>query len=164
MSLTIGVDVGGTKIAAGVVDEKGAIIEMVKRPTPAANASGTIEVISDAVRELLSRQKIEAIGIGGAGFVEESRSAVVFAPNLAWRNEPVARHVEDRTGRPVVVENDANAAAWAEAKLGAGRGHDHLVMITIGTGIGGGMGLDGQVHRWRERVGRAGRHLSVARP
>src|SRR5260221_9259527 len=101
MSLTIGVDVGGTKIAAGVVDEKGAIIEMVKRPTPAANASGTIEVISDAVRELLSRHEIEAIGIGAAGFVEESRSAVVFAPNLAWRNEPVARQFEDRTGPPV---------------------------------------------------------------
>ena len=149
MSLTIGVDVGGTKIAAGVVDEKGAIIEMVKRPTPAANASGTIEVISEAVRELLSRHEIEAIGIGAAGFVEESRSAVVFAPNLAWRNEPVARHVEDRTGRPVVVENDANAAAWAEAKLGAGRGHDHLVMITIGTGIGGGLVLNGQLYRGR---------------
>jgi glucokinase len=149
MSLTIGVDVGGTKIAAGVVDEKGAIIEMVKRPTPAANASRTIEVISEAVRELLPRYEIEAVGIGAAGFVEESRSAVVFAPNLAWRNEPVARQVEDRTGRPVVVENDANAAAWAEAKLGAGRGHDHLVMITIGTGIGGGLVLNGELYRGR---------------
>ncbi len=149
MSLTIGVDVGGTKIAAGVVDEKGAIIEMVKRPTPAANASRTIEVISEAVRELLPRYEIEAVGIGAAGFVEESRSAVVFAPNLAWRNEPVARQVEDRTGRPVVVENDANAAAWAEAKLGAGRGHDHLMMITIGTGIGGALVLNGELYRGR---------------
>ena len=149
MSLTIGVDVGGTKIAAGVVDEKGAIIEMVKRPTPAANASRTIEVISEAVRELLPRYEIEAVGIGAAGFVEESRSSVVFAPNLAWRNEPVARQVEDRTGRPVVVENDANAAAWAEAKLGAGRGHDHLMMITIGTGIGGALVLNGELYRGR---------------
>ena len=149
MSLTIGVDVGGTKIAAGVVDEKGAIIEMVKRPTPAANAARTIEVISEAVRELLPRHEIEAVGIGAAGFVEESRSAVVFAPNLAWRNEPVARQVEDRTGRPVVVENDANAAAWAEAKLGAGRGHDHLMMITIGTGIGGALVLNGELYRGR---------------
>jgi glucokinase len=149
MSLAIGVDVGGTKIAAGVVGEKGAIIEMVRRPTPAANASATIEVISEAVRELLSRHEIEAVGIGAAGFVEESRSSVVFAPNLAWRNEPVARQVEDRTGRPVVVENDANAAAWAEAKFGAGRGHDHLVMITIGTGIGGGLVLNGALYRGR---------------
>jgi glucokinase len=149
MSLAIGVDVGGTKIAAGVVDEKGNIIEMVKRPTPAANASGTIEVISEAVKELLSRYEVEAVGIGAAGFVEESRSSVLFAPNLAWRNEPVARQVEDRTGRPVFVENDANAAAWAETKLGAGRGHEHVVMITIGTGIGGGLVLNGELYRGR---------------
>jgi len=149
MSLAIGVDVGGTKIAAGVVDEKGSIIEKVKRPTPAADASRTIEVISDAVKELLSRYEVGAVGIGAAGFVEESRSTVVFAPNLAWRNEPVARHVEDRTGRPVVVENDANAAAWAEAKLGAGRGHDHVMMITVGTGIGAGLVLNGELYRGR---------------
>jgi glucokinase len=149
MGLAIGVDVGGTKIAAGVVDEKGAVIEMVKRPTPAANASGTIDAISDAVRELLGRYEVEAIGIGAAGFIEESRSAVSFAPNLAWRNQPVARQVEGRTGRPVVVENDANAAAWAETKLGAGRGHDHVIMITLGTGIGAGIVINGQVYRGR---------------
>src|SRR6266581_9150833 len=149
MSLAIGVDVGGTKIAAGVVDEKGSIIEMVKRPTPAANASRTIEMISDAVKELLSRYEVKAVGIGAAGFIDVSRSTVVFAPNLAWRNEPVARQVEDRTGRPVVVENDANAAAWAEAKLGAGRGQDHVMMVTIGTGIGAGLVLDGELYRGR---------------
>src|SRR5262249_15908584 len=149
MGLAIGVDVGGTKIAAGVVDEKGGIIEMVKRPTPAANATKTIEMIADAVKEFLARHEIEAVGIGGAGFIEGSRSSVVFAPTLAWRNEPVARQVEDRTGRPVVVENDANAAAWAEAKLGAGRGHEHVMMITIGTGIGAGLVLDGELYRGR---------------
>ena len=149
MSLAIGVDVGGTKIAAGVVDEKGSIVEMVKRPTPAANAAKTVELISAAVKELLSRYEIDAVGIGAAGFVEESGSKIVFAPNLAWRNELVARQVEDRTGRPVVVENDANAAAWAEATLGAGRGHDHVVMITIGTGIGAGLILNGELYRGR---------------
>jgi glucokinase len=149
MSLTIGVDVGGTKIAAGVVDEHGTIIEMVRRPTPAANASGTVDVISDAIRELLARYEIEAVGIGAAGFVEESRSAVLFAPNLAWRHEPVARHVEERTGRPVIVENDANAAAWAEAVYGAGRGHEHVVLITVGTGIGAGFVFNGEVYRGR---------------
>jgi glucokinase len=149
MSLAIGVDVGGTKIAAGVVDEQGGIIEMVKRPTPAANASGTIEVISDAVKELLARYEVEAVGIGAAGFVEESRSSVMFAPNLAWRNEPVARQVEERTGRPVVVENDANSAAWAEAKIGAGRGHDEVVLVTIGTGIGAGIVINGELYRGR---------------
>src|SRR6185437_7703069 len=149
MSLTIGVDVGGTKIAAGVVDEKGSIVEMVKRPTPAANASGTIEAISDAIRELLTRHDVDAVGIGAAGFIEESRSSVMFAPNLAWREEPVARQVEERTGKTVFVENDANAAVWAETKLGAGRGHDHVILITIGTGIGAGVVLNGQLYRGR---------------
>jgi glucokinase len=149
MSQTIGVDVGGTKIAAGVVDEKGGIVEMVKRPTPAANASRTIEMISEAVRDLTARHEVEAVGIGAAGFVDESRSSVVFAPNLAWRNEPVARQVEDRTGLPVIVENDANAAAWAETKLGAARGHEHVMMITIGTGIGAGLVLNGELYRGR---------------
>lgn len=149
MSLAIGVDVGGTKIAAGVVDEKGAIVELVKRPTPAANALGTIEAISDAVRELLGRHVVEAVGIGAAGFIEQSRSTVSFAPNLAWRNEPVAQGVEQRTGRPVVVENDANAAAWAETRFGAARGHDHVVMITLGTGIGAGIVINGGLYRGR---------------
>jgi glucokinase len=149
MGLTIGVDVGGTKIAAGVVDDEGKIIEMVRRPTPAANAAGTISMISDAVRELAGRNEVEAVGVGAAGFIDESRSTVLFAPNLAWRNEPVARQVEDRTGLPVVVENDANAAAWAEATLGAGRGHPHVIVITIGTGIGGGIVINGELYRGR---------------
>ncbi|HVB42217.1 MAG TPA: ROK family glucokinase [Streptosporangiaceae bacterium] len=149
MSLAIGVDVGGTKIAAGVVDERGKVLEMVRRPTPAANAAGTIEVISDAVLELLAKYDVDAVGVGAAGFVEESRSAVLFAPNLAWRHEPVARNVRARTGRRVIVENDANAAAWAEAKFGAGRGHDHVVLITVGTGIGGGVVLNGELYRGR---------------
>src|ERR1700761_8890089 len=153
MSLTIGVDVGGTKIAAGVVDAKGSIIEMVKRPTPAADPAATIDEISGAVRDLLRGHEVEAVGIGAAGFVEESRSAVMFAPNLAWREEHVARQVEDRVDRPVVVENDANAAAWAETKLGAGRGHDHVILITIGTGIGAGVGLRGQLRRGRRGGG-----------
>jgi glucokinase len=149
MTLTIGVDVGGTKIAAGVVDEKGSIVAMTKRPTPAADPSATVEVLSDAVRELLARHDVEAVGIGAAGFVEESKSAVRFAPNLAWREEAVAREVEERTGKPVVVENDANAAAWAETKLGAGRGHDHVILVAIGTGIGAGIVLNGQLYRGR---------------
>ena len=149
MSLTIGVDVGGTKIAAGVVDDGGSIIEMMKRPTPAANAAGTIEVISESVRELLGRYDVEAVGIGAAGFVDESRSAVAFAPNLSWRHEAVARKVEERVGRPVVVENDGNAAAWAESRMGAGRGHEHMLLITVGTVIGAGFVLNGALYRGR---------------
>jgi glucokinase len=149
MSLTIGVDVGGTKVAAGVVDEHGAIVEKLKRATPAARPDQTADVIADVVIELLSRHEVTAVGIGAAGFVDETRSTVLFAPNLAWRDEPVKKRVEDRIGMPVVVENDANAAAWAEAKLGAARDQRHVLLITVGTGIGAGVVLDGRLYRGR---------------
>jgi glucokinase len=149
MSLTVGVDVGGTKVAAGVVDQHGAIIEKIKRATPAARPDDTADVIADAVLELLSRHTVAAVGIGAAGFVDETRSTVLFAPNLAWRDEQVKKRVEERIGRTVVVENDANAAAWAETRLGAARGQQDVVMITVGTGIGAGIVLDGRLYRGR---------------
>jgi len=149
LSLTIGVDVGGTKVAAGVVDEDGTIVDKLKRSTPAARPDDTADVIADVVLELLTRHDVTAVGIGAAGFVDETRSTVLFAPNLAWRDEPVKKRVEDRIGRQVIVENDANAAAWAEAKLGAARGQHHMILITVGTGIGAGMVLDGRLYRGR---------------
>src|SRR5450432_1291470 len=114
MTLTIGVDVGGTKVAAGVVDEHGKILEKLKRPTPAASPAQTAHVISATVLDLMSRHKVDAVGLGAAGFVEENRATVLFAPNLAWRVEPVKQQVQDQVGVPVIVENDANATAWAE--------------------------------------------------
>jgi glucokinase len=149
MGLTIGVDVGGTKVAAGVVDETGQIVEKLKRETPAAHPESTIDVIAGTVNELQARHDVDAVGIGAAGFVDETRSTVLFAPNLAWRDEHVKKLVEARIGRPVVVENDANAAAWAEAKLGAARGQEHVLLITVGTGIGAGIVLDGRLYRGR---------------
>jgi glucokinase len=149
MGLAIGVDVGGTKVAAGVVDQHGQIIDKVKRVTPAANPDDTVGVIVDAVSELLTRHQVDVIGVGTAGFVDRDRSAVLFAPNLAWRDEPVRKHLEDRLERPVIVENDANAAAWAELRLGAARGEQDVVMITVGTGIGGAIVIGGQLYRGR---------------
>jgi glucokinase len=149
MSLTIGVDVGGTKVAAGVVDENGQIIEKVKRSTPAASARRTAAAIGDVVAELLDRHPARAVGIGAAGFIEETGATVLFAPNLAWRDEPVRAQVEQRVSIPVLVENDANAAVWAEVVLGAARGHRHAVLIAVGTGIGAGLVLDGELYRGR---------------
>ncbi len=75
------------------------------------------------------------MGIGAAGFVDDERATVLFAPNIAWRHEPLqATRIEERVGLPVVVENDANAAAWGEYRFGAGQGHDDVVCITVGTG------------------------------
>jgi glucokinase len=149
MGLTIGVDVGGTKVAAGAVSDQGQLVEKLLRSTPSASPEQTAVVISDAVGELLGRHPATAVGIGAAGFVDGARSRVVFAPNLAWREEPLREKVAGRIGLPVIVENDANAAAWAEARLGAGRGRDDVVLITVGTGIGGGLVLGGKLYRGR---------------
>jgi glucokinase len=161
MGLAIGVDVGGTKVAAGVVDERGRIVEKLKRFTPATSPEQTAEVIGDVVVELLGRHVVAAVGIGAAGFVEETRSAVLFAPNLAWRDEPVKRQIEDRIGMPVLVENDANAAAWAEVILGAARGHQDTILITVGTGIGAGIVIGGELYRGRWGVAGEPGHYRV---
>ena len=161
MGLAIGVDVGGTKVAAGVVDEQGKIIAKLKRSTPAASPEQTAQVISDTVLELMSRHQVDAVGLGAAGFVDETRATVLFAPNLAWRDEPVKKKVEEQIGLPVVVENDANATAWAETVFGAARGHEHVVLITVGTGIGAGIVINGRLYRGRWGVGGEPGHYRV---
>ncbi|WP_283133772.1 ROK family glucokinase [Rhizohabitans arisaemae] len=161
MSLTIGVDVGGTKVAAGVVDEEGRILERIGRLTPARDQVKTAETICEVIVELAGRHDVAAVGLGAAGFVDESRATVRFAPNLAWREEPLKRRVEDMVGLPVVVENDANAGAWGEARFGAGRGEENLVCVTIGTGIGGGLILGGRLYRGRWGMGGEVGHFRV---
>jgi glucokinase len=159
--LTIGVDVGGTKVAAGVVDEQGRVLARTRRPTPSSTPADVEDVIADCVDELRAGHQVEAVGLGAAGFVDIERSRVLVAPNLSWRDEPLRDAVSARIGLPVVVENDANAAAWAEHRFGAGRGEDHLVVVTVGTGIGGGIVVDGRLHRGRHGVGAEFGHLQV---
>jgi glucokinase len=149
MGLTIGVDVGGTKIAAGAVDDQGKILEKLRRPTPSASPTRTARVIAETVTALLARHEARAVGVGAAGFVDETRSTVSFAPNLAWRDEPLREKIEALVGLPVVVENDANASAWAEARFGAACGQGHVLFIAVGTGIGAGFVLADQLYRGR---------------
>jgi glucokinase len=149
VSLTIGVDVGGTKIAAGVVDEHGRVVEKLRRATPAASVERTAAVIAEVVAELLGRHEASAVGVGAAGYVDEASGTVVFAPNLAWRGEPLRTKIAGLIGLPVVVENDASASAWAEARFGAARGHRHVIFVAVGTGIGAGFILDGRLYRGR---------------
>ena len=160
-TVTIGVDVGGTKVAAGVVDARGVILATTRRDTPADDPAQTEDVIADAVRELAARYDVVAVGLGAAGFVDESRSNVLFAPNLAWREEPLRAAIEKRVGLPAVVENDANAAAWAETRFGAGRGEDYVVVLTVGTGIGGGIVLEGRLLRGRFGVAAEIGHINI---
>ena len=147
MSLAIGVDVGGTKIAAGVVDEQGQILAQLRRPTPAKDTARTAELIARMASELAEEHGAASIGIGAAGFVDQDRANVIFAPNLAWRNEPLKELVEAATGLPTVVENDANAAGWAEARYGAAKDARSAVVLTIGTGIGGAIIQDDRLVR-----------------
>ena len=148
MGLTIGVDIGGTKVLGGVVDENGSVLVTARRPTPADDVAKTREVIVEVVRELARGREIEAVGIGAAGWIDAGRSTVLFAPNLAWRDEPLRDGVSAVTGLPVVVENDANVAAWAEFRYGAAEdADDSMVLFTVGTGIGGGIVLGGQIVR-----------------
>lgn len=149
MSLTVGLDVGGTKVAAGVVDHRGAVVERLKRSTPASDPEHIAQTIAAVVVDLRGRHRVEAVGLGAAGFVNEFRSDVLFAPHLAWRNDPLKKRVEDLVGLPVVMDNDANASVWAEARFGAARGHQNVVLLAIGTGIGGGIMLGGQLYRGR---------------
>ncbi|GAA4555717.1 ROK family glucokinase [Planotetraspora kaengkrachanensis] len=161
MALTIGVDVGGTKIASGVVDDDGRILERCLRQTPADNPEKVAVTIADVVSELAGRHEIEAVGVGAAGFVDEARSHVRFAPNLAWREEPLQEKVSELVGLPVVVENDANAMAWGEYRFGAGRGETHVVCVTVGTGIGGGAVFGGELYRGRWGMGAEWGHMQV---
>jgi glucokinase len=147
---TIGVDVGGTKIAAGVVDTEGHILERLKVPTPTTVEEIDVR-ITEAVTALLDKagsdQSRMAVGVAAAGFVDEHRTTVRFAPNIPWREHPLAASLTRRLGVPVIVENDANAAAWAEFRFGAGYGVADMALITVGTGLGGGIVLDGELVR-----------------
>lgn len=147
MGLAIGVDVGGTKIAAGVVDEHGRIIDREHADSP-TEADAVEQAITDVVTTLQERHAVECVGIGAAALVGSDRATVVVANNLALRSGPGLKlALESSTGLPVVIENDANAAAWAEVKFGVARDADDLLLITIGTGVGGGLVVDGQLLR-----------------
>ena len=147
MGLTVGVDVGGTKIAAGVVDDAGSILEEETEPTPATDPAAIATAIADVVGRLRRSHDIEAVGVGAAGFVDAKRSTVLFAPNISWADEPLAGRVGAHIDLPVVVENDANAAAWGEFQFGAGKDVDDLLLIAVGTGIGGGYVTENRLYR-----------------
>ena len=147
MSYTVGVDVGGTKIAAGLVDERGKLIARDRTESPATDPEAIVRTIGKLVRSLTGSEKVEAVGVCAAGFVDKERAMVVFAPNLAWRDEPLKERLQEELHLPVVVENDANAAAWGEFTFGAGEDVEDLLMLTIGTGVGGGVVIDGELVR-----------------
>lgn len=150
--LAIGIDIGGTKVAAGVVDTDGAVLAELRRQTPGSDARAVEATIVELVTELAAEHCVVSVGIGAAGWMDLASSTVLFSPHLAWRNEPLRANLERLLRRPVTVSNDADAAGWAEWRFGAGRGERRLVMVTLGTGIGGAIVNDGQLERGRYGV------------
>jgi len=146
----VGVDIGGTKIAAGVVDDDGAIVAQARRDTSPNDADGIDRAIAEVVADFAKDYEFDAVGLAAAGFVSADRESVIFGPNIsAWRNYPLASKVAALIERDVtvVVENDANAAGWAEFQFGAARDVQEMVLLTLGTGLGAAIVVGGELVR-----------------
>jgi glucokinase len=161
MTLACGIDVGGTKIAGGVVDDTGTIIEELRVESPATDEDAIEQAIETLVTELRTRHDIAAVGVGVAGYIDRARSVVMFAANMAVRHLDLKADLQRRLDLPVFIENDANAAAWGEFQFGAGHDVEELLLVTVGTGIGGGVVLDGELYRGAFGVGAEIGHLRV---
>lgn len=148
MGYTVGIDIGGTKVLGGVVDETGAIISRARRDTPAEGGVALTQAIADIALELMKDSEIESVGVSVAAFISADRKTILATPNIKdWNGVNLDYELTSRIGLPVVIENDANSAAWGEFKFGAGRGKENILMLTVGTGIGGGIVINSNLHR-----------------
>lgn len=147
----IGIDVGGTNLKAGLVDENGKVLDRREAPTPAAAPpSETVATMVGFIREF---GPAKTIGIGAPGLIDGIHGIVRTSPNLSkWENVPLAAMLEKETGVPVKVANDVNAIAWGEFLFGAGRGCRDILVITLGTGLGGALILDGKLHVGKDQT------------
>jgi len=160
----IGLDIGGTKIAGGVVADDGTLLDLLEVSTPATgDMPGTLEVLRQIIDSLRDHHPgVEAIGAGAAGMVEWPGGHIRWAPNNAYRELPLRQLLAQETGLPAVVDNDANVAAWAEARHGAAAGYGDVVVLTVGTGIGAGVVLDGRLQRGHSGLGGEIGHIMIA--
>lgn len=142
----IGVDVGGSKILAVRAARDGTILDRAEDATPADDQDATMAKLIEAAGTLMTGEVV-AVGVGGAGMVDVANGVLRYAPNLAWRDLPIAERMRSALGVPCQLDNDANVAAYAEYRFGAGRGYRHLLLVTVGTGIGGGIITDGRLFR-----------------
>ncbi len=163
MSVFVGVDVGGSKVLAAVVSPAGEVVRSVLARTPGRLVEATVveDVMTDAVLSVADGETIKAIGVAAAGFVDELGERVVFAPHLPWRGEDVRSRLAERWGTTVVLDNDANCTAVAEATYGVAGGDGTSVVVTMGTGIGGALLVDGRVLRGRNGMAGEFGHMQV---
>src|SRR5919107_440770 len=159
--LAIGLDIGGTKIAGGVVDRQGRVHAELEEPTPAHSGAVVIAtILLDLVERLRVGRDVAAVGVGAAGLVRWPEGRMLWAPNNAYRNWAIRDELERETGLPAVVDNDANVAGFAEARLGE-RSYRQMLFVTVGTGIGGGLVLDGEIYRGPTGMGAELGHMNV---
>ena len=164
----IGVDVGGTKVAAGLVDSGGVITHQTRTPMAAADAAAGLSAVRSAIDSVRAasdseiRRSISSIGICAPGPLDPQTGVVINPPNLpGWRDFPLAAEISKAYRLPVRVDNDGNAAALAEALWGAGRGHRNIFYATIGTGIGTGIVFDGHIYHGRTGAAAEGGHMTI---
>jgi len=143
----IGIDIGGTKIAGALVDAEGQIVLEERVPSPAGDPEAMVDAVVGLIERLSANHEVIGAGVAAAGFIDAEQSTIIYAPNISWRNEPFKAKLEAKLSIPVIIENDANAAGWAEYKYGAGRGYKHMIMLTIGTGVGGAVITDSRMLR-----------------
>src|SRR6202051_4598212 len=167
-SYVIGVDIGGTKVAAGFVDHAGEITHVTRVPMVSdGDAAAGLNSVIEAIDSLLAKAQqnhwtIRAIGICAPGPLDPNTGVVINPPNLpCWRNFPLATEISKRYHLPVKIENDANAAALAEVLWGAGKGYAKVFYISIGTGVGTGLILDGHIYNGRTGAAPEGGHVSI---
>jgi glucokinase len=150
--LVIGVDLGGTKVLAGVVDAEGVVRETVERPTVTTSQTALLDELADIVREL-PHDGVRAVGFGIPSRIDHRRGLVLGAVNIPVRDLAFADEMHARLRLPIEMENDASCAAYAEFKLGAGRGTTDLLALTLGTGVGGGVVSGGRLFRAYTELG-----------
>ena len=163
--LVLGVDIGGTKVAVGLVDREGKILSQGRKPMVAnGTADAGLQAVVDAIDSVppLNGKKLQSIGICAPGPLDPKSGVVLNPPNLpCWRNFPLAQKIRTRYNLPVVVDNDANAAALAETRWGAARGYKYVFYATIGTGIGTGIVFDGRIYHGNTGSAGEGGHVSI---
>ena len=162
MANAIGIDVGGTKVLGGVVTDNGEILATARRDTPREGGRALTEAIANVATELAQQHPVESIGISAAGFISSDRQTMLATPNISnWNGVNLVHELTEILHKKIVLENDANAAAWGEFKFGAGRGRNDLMMLTLGTGVGGGLILDGSVFRGAFGIGAELGHMRL---
>lgn len=158
----IGIDIGGTKVLGGVVTGTGEILATARRDTPREGGRALTEAIANVANELAQQYPVDSIGVSAAGFISSDRQTMLATPNISnWNGVNLVAELTEILHKKIVLENDANAAAWGEFKFGAGRGRNDLMMLTLGTGVGGGLILGGSVFRGAFGIGAELGHIRL---